>query len=62
MEAALDLARDAAKNLATARATKAGAHQVNVALQEDIKLVPISSERDMFIEALIYATADGRAG
>jgi len=62
MAAALDLARDAAKNLATARATKAGAMQVTVTVEDDIKLVPISSDRDMFIEALIYATADGRAG
>ena len=62
MAAALDLARDAASNLATTRATSAGAHHVSVTLDEDIKLVPISSDRDMFIEALIYATADGRAG
>jgi len=33
-----------------------------VTLDEDVKLVPISSERDMFLEALIYATADGHAG
>ncbi|MEX0503491.1 hydantoinase/oxoprolinase N-terminal domain-containing protein [Alphaproteobacteria bacterium LSUCC0719] len=62
MAAALDLARDAARDLATARATKAGATQVTVTVEDDIKLVPISSDRDMFIEALIYATADGRAG
>ena len=62
MQAALDLARNAARDLATSRATKAGAPQVTVTLEEDIKLVPISSDRDMFIEALIYATADGRAG
>jgi hypothetical protein len=62
MEAALDLARDAAATLATGRASKAGASDVSVSLDEDVKLVPISSDRDMFIEALIYATADGRAG
>ena len=62
MEAALDLAREAVTNLATTRATSAGAHHVSVTLDEDVKLVPISRDRDMFIEALIYATADGRAG
>ena len=62
MEAALDLARDAAGALATSRAKQAGAGKVSVTLNEDVKLVPISSDRDMFIEALIYATADGRAG
>ena len=62
MEVALDLAREAVTNLATTRATSAGAHHVSVTLDEDVKLVPISRDRDMFIEALIYATADGRAG
>ena len=62
MEAALDVARDAAGALATSRAKQAGAGKVSVTLNEDVKLVPISSDRDMFIEALIYATADGRAG
>ena len=61
MEAALDLARDAAGALARSRAMQAGAGKVNVKLDEDVKLVPISSDRDMFIEALIYATAHGRA-
>ena len=62
MEAALAHARDAAEELARMRARNAGARDVLVTLDEDVKLVPISSERDMFIEALIYATADGRAG
>ncbi len=62
MGAALDLARGAATDLATSRASSAGADVVSVTLDEDVKLVPISSDRDMFIEALIYATADGRAG
>ncbi len=62
MEAALAHARDAAEKLARMRARNAGARDVQVTLDEDVKLVPISSERDMFIEALIYATADGRAG
>jgi N-methylhydantoinase A/oxoprolinase/acetone carboxylase beta subunit len=62
MEAALAHARDAAEKLARMRARNAGARDVQVTLDEDVKLVPISSERDMFIEASIYATADGRAG
>ena len=61
METALALARDAGAALATARATQAGARDVRVTRDEDVKLVPISSDRDMFIEALIYVTADGRA-
>ena len=43
-------------------AAKAGAGIVTVTLDEDVKLVPLDADRDMFIEALIYATADGRAG
>jgi len=62
MEAALAHARDAAAGLARMRAKNAGAKDVEVTLDEDVKLVPISSERDMFLEALIYATADGHAG
>ena len=62
MEDALAAARDAAAALAESRATKAGASSVSVTLEEDVKLVPLDADRDMFIEALIYATADGRAG
>ena len=62
MEDALAAARDAATTLAEARAAKAGASAVTVTLDEDVKLVPLDADRDMFIEALIYATADGRAG
>ena len=62
MDSALDLARDAAAALARGRAEKAGARDVTVTLDEDIKLVPVSADRDMFIEALIYATADGQPG
>ena len=62
MEDALAAARDAAATLAEARAAKAGASSVTVTLDEDVKLVPLDADRDMFIEALIYATADGRAG
>ena len=62
MEDALAAARDAAAALAGSRAAKAGASSVSVTLEEDVKLVPLDADRDMFIEALIYATADGRAG
>ncbi len=62
MEDALAAARDAAAALAESRAAKAGASSVTVTLEEDVKLVPLDAYRDMFIEALIYATADGRAG
>ncbi len=62
MEAALQAARDAATALANDRALQAGAAFVDVCLSEDVKLVPLSADRDMFIEALVYATADGRAG
>jgi N-methylhydantoinase A/oxoprolinase/acetone carboxylase beta subunit len=61
MEAALKAARDAATALANDRALQAGATAVDVCLSEDVKLVPLSADRDMFIEALVYATADGRA-
>ena len=30
-------------------------------MSEDVKLVPLSADRDMFIEALVYATADDTA-
>ena len=62
MEDALAAARDAAAALAESRAAKAGASSVSVTLEEDVKLVPLDADRDIFIEALIYATADGRAG
>ena len=62
MEAALQAARDAATALVNDRALQAGATVVDVCLSEDVKLVPLSADRDMFIEALVYATADGRAG
>jgi hypothetical protein len=50
-----------AKQLAEARAKSAGATKIDLHLEEDIKLVPLSSNKDLFIEALIYATAEGRA-
>ena len=61
LDDALAAARIAAKQLAEARAKSAGATKIDLHLEEDIKLVPLSSDKDLFIEALIYATAEGRA-
>jgi hypothetical protein len=61
MEDALTRARDAAHQLASDRAKNAGASKIDVTLTEDIKLVTLSADNDLFIEALIYATAEGRA-
>jgi len=61
LEDALAYARDAAKTLAEDRANQAGASNVIVTMTDDIKLVPLDADREMFIEALIYATADGHA-
>ena len=47
--------------LAEERARQAGATTVRITMSEDVKLVPLSADRDMFIEALVYATADGTA-
>ena len=62
MDLALERARDAAHTLATARAKSAGAQSIEITLSENIKLVPLSADRDLFIEAFIHATAQGRAG
>jgi len=61
MEDALEAARTAAAALAEERATQAGASQVTVEIAEDVKLVPLGGGKDLFIEALIRATADGQA-
>ena len=61
LDDALATARIAAKQLAKARAKSAGATKIDLHLEEDIKLVPLSPNKDLFIEALIYATAEGRA-
>ena len=61
MEDALTRARDAAHQLASDRAKNAGASKIDVTLTEDIKLVTLSADNDLFIEALIYATAEGHA-
>ena len=59
LDDALSLARITASKLAKDRAKRAGADTINIDLDEDIKVVPLSSNTDLFIEALIYATAQG---
>lgn len=61
LEEALQIARDTASELASERAVTAGASAVEVTLAEDIKLVPLDADRDLFMEALIHATAEGKA-
>ena len=59
MDEALDQARAFATQLATSRALSAGATTVTIEMTEDIKLVPLASNKDMFIEATIQAAATG---
>ena len=47
--------------LAEERARKAGAASVSIEISEDIKLVPLGGGKELFIEALVQATADGAA-
>ena len=44
------------------RASSAGAADITVTVSDDIRMVPISADRDLFIEAFIHATAEGKAG
>ena len=59
LDDALSVARITATQLANDRARHAGAQTVNVYLEEDVKLVPIASNTNLFIEALVFATAEG---
>ena len=59
LDDALSLARDTATQLAEDRAKYAGASTVDVQLNEDIKLVPLTLSNDLFIEAIVYASAQG---
>ena len=61
MEEALETARAAAGALAEDRARQAGADRVTLDIAEDVKLVPLGGGKELFIEALIHATADGHA-
>ncbi len=59
MDKALALAREVAGQLAEERARKAGATTVSIEISEDVKLVPLGGGKELFIEALVQATADG---
>ena len=59
MDEALASAREVAGQLAEERARKAGATSVSIKISEDIKLVPLGGGKELFIEALVQATADG---
>lgn len=59
MEEALENARMAAKQLAATRAKSAGATAIDIKMTENIKLVPLDSNKDLFIEATIQAAANG---
>ena len=61
MDDAIASAREVASQLAEERARKAGATHVSIDISEDIKLVPLGGGKELFIEALIQATADGAA-
>ncbi|MCH2563823.1 MAG: hydantoinase/oxoprolinase family protein [SAR116 cluster bacterium] len=61
MDEALASAREVAGQLAEERARKAGATSVSIKISEDIKLVPLGGGKELFIEALVQATADGAA-
>ena len=61
MDDAIASAREVASQLAEERARKAGATHVRIDISEDIKLVPLGGGKELFIEALIQATADGAA-
>jgi len=58
-EESLELARQNASQIATARATQAGAVDVEVQLSEDINEVVLSENKTLFIEAVIQAQATG---
>ena len=61
MDEALASAREVAGQLAEERARKAGATSVSIEISEDIKLVPLGGGKELFIEALVQAIANGAA-
>jgi hypothetical protein len=58
-DAALSFIKDALYAAALSDAQDAGAEQIEVALDQDIKMAEIES-RQVFVEALVTATAKGR--
>ena len=61
-ESALERARMAAQRLAHDRASSAGASSIEVAITEDVRLVQLSPDKQLFIEAFVHATASGQPG
>ena len=61
-ESALERARMAAKRLAHDRASSAGASSIEVAITEDVRLVQLGPDKQLFIEAFVHATASGQPG
>ena len=59
VEDALATARRMASEIASERAQRAGASQVNISLEETINQVELSGGKTLFIEARIHATATG---
>ena len=58
-EEAFALARQTASDVATARATQAGAVAIDIQVGEDINEVVLSENKTLFIEAVIQAQATG---
>jgi N-methylhydantoinase A/oxoprolinase/acetone carboxylase beta subunit len=61
-ESALERARMAAERLAHDRASSAGASSIEVAITEDVRLVRLGPDKQLFIEAFVHATASGQPG
>ena len=61
-ETALKRARKAARQLAHDRASSAGASAIEVAIAEDVRLVQLGPDKQLFIEAFVHATASGQPG
>ncbi len=60
LDDALTSARIAATKLVEDRASRAGAKNIKIEIQEDIKKVKLGDGKEMFIEAFIHATASGK--
>jgi hypothetical protein len=52
----------AAERLAHDRASSAGASSIEVAITEDVRLVRLGPDKQLFIEAFVHATASGQPG
>ncbi len=59
LEEALALARTAATEMATRRATAAGAHQIETSLSEAIDQIDLGADKSLFLQAAITADATG---